>query len=441
VAETGTVVGLSQEGEGIVRGGRAAFVPGALPGETIRFERRRGRRQYDEARLEQIVEPSAERVVPRCAHFAVCGGCALQHLDGAAQLRLKQQQLRESLERIGQVAPARWLEPLASPSFGYRRRARLGVRYVARKGRALVGFRERSSNLIADIARCEVLSPPLDGLIEPLAQLVSALSLRDRLPQIECAVADHAVALVLRVLAPPTGPDLQRLRSFEDEHGVRLYLQSGGIESVRALREPAPALCYTLSDPPLTLEFQPTDFIQVNAAANRALVAAAAELLELDLSSRLLDLYCGLGNFSLALAHRVHAVVGVEGEAALVERAAANAARNGLGNARFYRADLALEDHGPAPWATQSYTHVLLDPPRAGARALLRWIGARAPQRLLYVSCHPGSLARDLGTLVHEQGFELLAAGVVDMFPHTAHVESLALLAPRRVPGTMRTGG
>ncbi len=434
--ETGTVVDLSQEGAGIVRGGRAAFVPGALPGETIRFQRSRGRQQYDEARLEQIIEPSAERVAPRCAHFAICGGCALQHLDGAAQLRLKQRQLRDSLERIGQLSPGRWLEPLSSPSFGYRRRARLGVRYVARKGRALVGFRERSSHLIADLRRCEVLSPPLDALIDPLAQLVSGLSIRDRLPQIECAVADNAVALVLRVLTPPSASDLQRLQAFEAEHGLRLFLQSAGLDSVRALQEPAPALCYSLSEPPLTLEFLPTDFIQVNAAANRALVAAAAQLLELTAHSRLADLYCGLGNFSLALAARAQAVVGVEGEAALVQRARANAARNRIENARFYQADLALEQPGPADWAGQSYTHVLLDPPRAGARALLPWIASRAPQRLLYISCHPGSLARDLGALVHAHGFELLAAGVVDMFPHTAHVESLALLAPRRrAPG------
>jgi 23S rRNA (uracil1939-C5)-methyltransferase len=431
VAETGTVADLSQDGEGIVRGGRAAFVPGALPGETIRFVRARAHRQYDEARLEQVLEPSPERVVPRCAHFAVCGGCALQHLDATAQLRHKQRQLRESLERIGRVAPARWLEPLASPSFGYRRRARLGVRYVARKGRALVGFRERSSHLIADIARCEVLSPPLDALIEPLAQLVSALSIRERLPQIECAVADNGVALVLRMLESPSAQDLARLEAFEVEHGVRLYLQSAGPDSVRPLQPPAPSLHYTLPDPPLTLGFEPTDFLQVNAAANRALVAAADRLLELGPDSQLVDLYCGLGNFALALAHRAQQVTGVEGEMALVRRAEANAGRNGVANAQFHCADLAAAEHGAAPWATARYTHVLLDPPRAGARPLLPWIASRAPRRLLYVSCHPGSLARDLGELVHGHRFELLAAGVVDMFPHTAHVESVALLAPR----------
>jgi 23S rRNA (uracil1939-C5)-methyltransferase len=238
------------------------------------------------------------------------------------------------------------------------------------------------------------------------------------------------------VLAPPSAQDLERLQAFEAEHSLRLFLQSGGPNSVQALTGPAAALCYALSEPPLKLEFLPTDFIQVNAAANRALVAAAAQLLELTPQARLLDLYCGLGNFTLALAHRAQEVVGVEGEATLIERAQANAVRNRIANARFFQADLALEQPGPAAWAGQSYTHVLLDPPRAGAWALLPWIAARAPQRLLYVSCHPGSLARDLGALVHTHGFELMAAGVVDMFPHTAHVESLALLAPQRqLPG------
>lgn len=429
--ETGTVVALGQEGQGIVRGGRTAFVDGALPGETIRFRRQRRHRQYDEASLEEILTPSSERVAPRCRHFAVCGGCALQHLEGGAQLRLKQQQLRESLERIGQVAPVRWLEPLAGPSFGYRRRARLGVRWVARKGRALVGFRERSSHRVADLERCEVLRPPLDALIAPLAALVSGLSIRERLPQVELAAADNATALVLRVLSAPTPDDLQRLAEFEATHGVRLYLQSGGLESVRALGAPAAPLCYGLPQAQLTLEFAPTDFIQVNAAANAALVAAAGALLELEPEAQLLDLYCGIGNFSLALARQVRSVVGVEGDAALVERARANAVRNGIAHAEFHQGDLAVPGRAFAPWPARPYTHVLLDPPRAGARELLGALAALQPRRLLYVSCHPGTLARDLGVLVHTHGFKLLAAGIADMFPHTAHVESLALLEPR----------
>jgi 23S rRNA (uracil1939-C5)-methyltransferase len=432
LSETGVVAGLSEDGLGIVRAGKAAFVAGALPGETVRFRRSRRHNQYDEALLEQIESPSASRVEPRCAHFAVCGGCAMQHLDHVEQLQLKQQQLRDSLQRLAQLSPARWLEPLASEPWNYRRRARLGVKYVARRDRVLVGFRERSSNLIASIARCEVLAAPIDSLITPLSELIGQLSIRERLPQIEVSVGDDGAALVLRVLSTPSEEDLRLLVEFEARHGVRLLLQSGGLDSVRPLTEPAPALRYRLPQFDLELEFGPTDFIQINAAANRALVAAAVELLELSPESRVLDLYCGLGNFSLALARRARSVVGVEGDAALVARAQSNAQRNAIGNAQFFQADLAHAAPIGTLWLNQGYTHVLLDPPRVGARELIPQLAQLAPQRLLYVSCHPGSLARDLGLLVHEHGFELLAAGVVDMFPHTAHMESLALLGPPR---------
>lgn len=426
------MVGLSHEGAGIVREGKTALVAGALPGETVRFRRWRRHRQYDEARLEAVLTPAADRIQPRCAHFEICGGCALQHLDAASQLALKQQQLTENLERIARLAPQRWLAPIRSPAWGYRRRARLGVKYVARKGRVLVGFRERASHLIAQLARCEVLAAPIGELITPLAELIGGLSIREQLPQIEVAVGDQAAALVLRVLTAPSAEDLGRLRAFELQHGVRLYLQTGGIETVRSLSEPAARLSYALPEAGVDLEFTPTDFIQVNAEANRALVAAAADLLELNAEADVLDLYCGLGNFSLALARRARSVVGVEGEAKLIERARANAQRNGIVNAQFHQADLAAQDLSHAPWLQRPYSHLLLDPPRVGARELLPAIARLAPQRLLYVSCHPGTLARDLGILVHEHGFELLAAGVVDMFAHTAHVESLALLGPPR---------
>lgn len=383
---------------------------------------------------EALLADAADRVVPRCAHYDICGGCAQQHLDSGAQLRLKEQRLRDTFDRLGSVAPARWLPAIASPPWGYRRRARLGVRFVRRKDRALVGFRERRSNLIANIERCEVLSPPVDALIVPLSALVTRLSIRERLPQIEVAVADNAVALVLRVLDPPTEADLASLREFELLHGVRFYLQTGGIDSIRVLSEPAPRLLYALPEADLQIEFLPTDFIQVNAAVNRALVAASAQLLQLNAGSSLLDLYCGLGNFSLALARHARHVVGVEGDAGLVERAGGNARRNGIANAEFFSADLSADlsaDSSAAPWLGRRYSHVLLDPPRAGAREQLPQIARLAPERVLYVSCDPETLARDVGLLVHQHGFELLAAGVVDMFPHTAHVESLALLAPR----------
>jgi 23S rRNA (uracil1939-C5)-methyltransferase len=377
-----------------------------------------------------LLAATAEQITPYCAHFDICGGCAQQHLHSGAQLRLKEQRLRDTLDRLARAAPARWLPAIASPPWGYRRRARLGVRFVRRKQRALVGFRERRSNLIANIERCEVLAPPVDGLIVALSALITKLSIRERVPQIEVAVADNAVALVLRVLEAPSAADLARLREFEAMHGVRFYLQPGGIDSTRALSEPAPRLFYALPEADLRIEFLPTDFIQVNAAVNRALVAASAQLLQLNPGSSLLDLYCGLGNFSLALARHARHVVGVEGDAGLVERARGNARGNGIANAEFFSADLAA-DASAAPWLERRYSHVLLDPPRAGARELLPQIARLVPERVLYVSCDPETLARDIGLLVHEHGFELLAAGVVDMFPHTAHVESVALLVPR----------
>ena len=426
--ETGTVAGLTHAGEGVVHGGKTAFVAGALPGEVVRFRRTARHRQHDEAQLLEVISAAPARVQPRCAHFGVCGGCALQHLEPAAQLALKEQQLRENLERVARVSPERWLPPLTGPVWGYRRRARLGAKFVRKKGRALVGFRERAAPYVAELERCEVLAAPAGGLISPLARLLDTLAIREQLPQIEVAVADNATALVLRVLASPAAEDLARLRAFAQAHGVRIYLQTGGLESVVPLEPYATPLEYRLAPFDLTLAFAPTDFIQVNAAVNAALVARAVELLAPSPAARVLDLFCGLGNFTLALARHAQAVVGVEGEAALIARARANAAANGLGNAAFHVANLCAPV-GEFPWMRASYTHVLLDPPRTGARELLPALAALAPERLLYISCHPGSLARDLGVLVHEHGMRLAAAGVVDMFPHTAHVESVALLA------------
>jgi 23S rRNA (uracil1939-C5)-methyltransferase len=432
VTETGRVDSLNHEGEGVVRGGKTAFVGGALPGETVSFVRRRHHRQHDEAELVAVLEPAAERVQPRCAHFGVCGGCALQHLDSAAQLVIKERQLRENLERVGRVAPREWLAPLQGPQWQYRRRARLGARFVHARDRSMVGFRERFSSYIADLQRCEVLARPVDGLVAPLGKLLSGLAIRERVPQIEVAVADNAVVLVMRVLDAPGADDEQALLEFERAHGVRIYLQTGGLDSVRPLREPAVQLEYALPEFAVRLHFEPSDFIQVNAELNRSLVSRVVELLELDAESSVLDLYCGLGNFTLPMARRAAQVLGVEGEASLVARARDNAALNGIGNAEFHAANLAGADFAAAPWAGRGYSHVLLDPPRVGAREVLPLLQRVGPRRVVYVSCHPGSLARDLGILVHELGFELLAAGVADMFPQTTHVESLAVLAPTK---------
>lgn len=429
--ETGTVDTLNHDGEGVVHAGKTAFVPGALPGERVVFLRRKRFRSHDEAELREVLEPSALRVTPECAHFALCGGCALQHLSGAQQVQIKQQQLRDTLLRLGRVEPEQWLAPITADIWRYRRRARLGARYVHRRERSLVGFRERQGSFIAAIDTCEVLAEPANRLIAPLSALLTSLSIRERLPQIELAVAENLTALVLRVLDPPTDADRAALQAFEGEHGVRLYLQSKGLDSVVPLTPPAPPLEYTLPAFDVRLQFLPTDFVQVNAAINRQLVSRVVDLLQLDATARVLDLYCGLGNFSLPLARRAAQVVAVEGEAGLVERARANARLNGLGNAEFHVANLMAPEALQAPWWRGPYSHVLLDPPRAGAREVLERVALLRPSRLAYVSCHPATLARDLGLLVHEHGFRLLSCGVADMFPHTAHIESLALLEPQ----------
>lgn len=424
---------LTHDGEGIVRAGKTAFVAGALPGENIRFRRVRHHRQHDEAQLLEVLEPGPARVVPRCPHFGICGGCALQHLAPESQLEVKQAELRDNFERLARIAPQEWLAPLRGPVWHYRRRARLGAKFVVKKDRVVVGFRERLAPYVAEVQRCEVLAPPVGAMIEPLAAMLTGLSIRRRLPQIEVAIADNAVALVLRVLDTPSAQDLARLREFAGIHCVRLYLQAGGLDSVQPLdcgpdahSEP---LRYGLPAFGLQLEFSPTDFVQINGPVNDALVTRAVDLLDVTASSVVLDLYCGIGNFTLALAKRAGRVVGVEGDKVLVERARHNARLNGITNAQFHLAD--LQALGPDPaWLREPFTHVLLDPPRAGAGAMLATVARLQPRRLLYISCHPGSLARDAGVLVHEHGMRVRAAGVVDMFPHTAHVESLALLEP-----------
>jgi 23S rRNA (uracil1939-C5)-methyltransferase len=425
--EEADIVDLSHEAKGVARiDGKTVFVADALPGERVVLRRVARHRNFDEAVLESVLRPSADRVVPACPHYGTCGGCALQHLGPAAQLAFKQVQLLENLARLGGVAPDRLLEPLTGPVWGYRRRARLGVKHVLRKGRVLVGFRERSAPFVADLHECRVLAAPADRLIDPLAALVGELSIAARVPQVEVAVAGNACALVLRVLDPPTAADLDRLRMFERVEGVRVYLQPGGPGSIAPLTPDPEPLRYDLDSFGLAIEFEPTDFIQVNAALNEAMVARAVAMLEPQHASQVLDLFCGLGNFSLPLARTASEVVGVEGEAGLVARAQQNARRQGVTNASFHVADLA----NPAAWsgwASRQYERVLLDPPRAGAREVLPVVGRCGAARVVYISCHPGSLARDAGILVRDHGFRLVAAGVMDMFPHTTHVEAMAV--------------
>jgi 23S rRNA (uracil1939-C5)-methyltransferase len=439
--ETATVAGLTHDGEGIIRERKTVFVAGALPGETIKFRRTRSHRQHDEAELVEVLTPAPDRVPPKCPHFGVCGGCALQHLSPEAQLEAKHTELRDNLERVGKVTPQTWLPALRGPVWSYRRRARLGAKFVSKKGRVLVGFRERLAPFIADVQHCDVLAPPVGDLVAPLASLIMSLSIRERLPQIEVAVADNAVALVLRVLDPPSPADLERLREFRSTHGVRIFLQPAGLESVHELDTPGEPLRYELPKFKVELQFLPTDFIQINGSVNEALVSQAVEMLELTPSAQVLDLFCGIGNFTLPMARSAGRVVGVEGDAGLVARARHNATLNRVENTEFHVADLArlppdvAQVAQTSPWLRRGYTHVVLDPPRAGAKEVLASVASLEPQRVLYISCHPGSLARDLGVLVNEHGFTLEAAGVLDMFPHTAHFESLALLSPGKRKG------
>ncbi|MBS0556990.1 MAG: 23S rRNA (uracil(1939)-C(5))-methyltransferase RlmD [Proteobacteria bacterium] len=421
------ITDLSHDGRGVAHvNGKAVFVSGALAGERVRARFAGKHRHYDEAAVEEVLQPSPDRVAPRCAHFGVCGGCALQHLEPAAQIAAKQRVLLENLERIGKVQPQTVLPPLADSPWGYRRKARLSVKFVEKKGRVLVGFREANGRYVADIARCEVLMPAVGERIADIAALIESLDGKRDIPQIEVAIGDDMAALVFRHLHPLGERDRAALVDFAKAHALAIFLQPGGIDSVAPLWPERPQLTFRLPAYSVELEFKPLDFVQVNAGMNRAMIDHALALLDPQPTDRVLDLFCGLGNFTLPLARRAAQVTGVEGEAGLVRRAGENAQRNGIANAQFVAADLAA-DQRDAPWAKADHELVLLDPPRSGAEAVLEYLPRKSARRVVYVSCHPGSLARDAGTLVNRHGFTLRAAGAMDMFPHTAHVESIAV--------------
>lgn len=424
-AVAANITDLSHDGRGVTDvAGRTVFVPGALPTERVRIRTRKRRRRYHEAELIEIVEPSAERVEPPCPYFGVCGGCSLQHLDYRAQIEFKQTVVAEALRRIGGLEPPAFEPAIVGSPWHYRRRARLGIRYVARKGRVLVGFRERAVSLVTDMLACRILAPPLDRLPEVLSALLIESPLRDRVPQAEVAVGDEGGAVVLRVLDKPAPPEVERLAALGERLGVDVYLQTGGPDTIAPIGTPAHELAYTLAPDGIRIRFEPGDFIQINAEINRAMVAAAIESAELAPGDRVLDLYCGLGNFSLPIARRVAEVTGIDGAAPLIARAVANANANGIGNATFLAADLAEPDW---PFFRQPYDVVFLDPARTGAEAAVAAMGAMGPRRIVYVSCHPGTLARDAGELVGRQGYRLKSVRALDMFPNTHHVEAIAV--------------
>jgi 23S rRNA (uracil1939-C5)-methyltransferase len=418
---------MSHDGRGIAHvDGKAVFVDGALPGEEVSFLYTARSRKHDEGRLCEIFLASPERVEPRCAHFDICGGCSLQHQAEDRQIHSKQQTLLDNLARIGKVQPQRVLEPLTGPVWGYRNKARLGVKFVKKKGRVLAGFREKRTPYLADIRRCEVLHPSVGERIGELAELIQGLEARERIAQIEVAVGETVSVLVFRNLDPLCEADSRALCEYAQATGLHIYLQPKGPDSIELLWPETSRLSYRLSDYDVEIDFLPLDFTQVNPAINQPMIRQALFLLELEPSSRVLDLFCGLGNFTLPMARTAAQVVGVEGDVGLVQRARDNALNNGIANTEYHAVDL-NEDPGEQPWMRQSFDRILLDPPRSGAQDVVRHLGGFGAERIVYVSCHPGSLARDAGILVNELGYSLEAAGVMDMFPHTTHVESMAL--------------
>jgi 23S rRNA (uracil1939-C5)-methyltransferase len=424
---------LDLEARGVARrDGKVVFVEGALPGERVQALITRRKPSYDTARAESIVRASSQRVQPRCPNFGVCGGCAMQHLDAAAQVAVKQRALEDALGHIGKVTPGRILPPLHGPTWGYRYRARLSVRVVRKKGGVLVGFREKRGSYVVDMTECPVLPPAVSDLLLPLRALVGSLSCPDRIPQIEVAVGDRVIVLLMRHMEALTDQDISLLRQFGERHGVSWWLQPKGPETVHALDPAQEALlAYGLPEFGLRMRYRPTDFTQVNHAINRTLISRALALLDVQPTDRVADLFCGLGNFTLPLATRARSVVGIEGSQALTERALQAAADHGLEQrASFATLNLFEVD---AAWLRDlgHFDRVLIDPPREGAEAVARAFSAlqstERPQRLVYVSCNPATLARDAGILVHEGGYRLAAAGAINMFPHTGHVESIAV--------------
>jgi len=419
---------LSHDGKGVARiDEKATFIQGALAGEKITFRYTNRKKSYDEGLVTSVIEASSDRVQPKCAHYEICGGCSLQHLDADKQIEAKQQVLLDNLEHIGKVSAQSILPPLTNDSvWGYRRKARLGVKNVPKKGKVLVGFRERASSFVADLTLCPVLHPRVGELLPQLSELVEGLSINAKLPQVEVAMDDDQCVLIFRILEDLTDTDAAAIKAFGEAHDIIPYTQRGGPDTVIPLSGIPADLHYGLPDQNLELGFLPGDFTQVNTDINRKMINRALDMLDLNQNDTVLDLFCGVGNFTLPLATQAGTVVGVEGDEGLVQRAQSNAERNKLANVDFYTANL-YEELKPQPWLNQNFTKALIDPPRSGALEILPLINKMGIETLLYISCYPGTLARDAGVLVNEMGYTLVSAGVMDMFPHTGHVESIAL--------------
>ena len=434
------VESLDLEAQGVAHNaeGKVVFIEGALPGEDVRVRVLRKKNNWEQAEMVVLRGESSQRVRPKCPHFGTCGGCKMQHFHIGAQIATKQRALEDALWHLGKVKAEQMLRPIEGPAWGYRYRARLSVRYVAKKGKVLVGFHERKSSYVADMETCEVLPPQVSALLMPLRELVAGMDQRDRLPQIELAIGDEVTAMVLRHLEPLSDADLVRLRAFAAAHDVQWWLQSKGPDTVKRLDDGGAELAYALPEFGITMPFKPTDFTQVNPHINRVLVKRALRLLDARTDERVIDWFCGLGNFTLPLATQAREVLGIEGSETLVQRSRENAALNGLAQKASFTARNLFEVT-PAELASYgSADKWLVDPPREGAFALAKALadlhadanlapGFVAPQRIVYVSCNPATLARDAGLLVHQAGYRCTLAGAVNMFPHTAHVESMAV--------------
>ncbi len=432
------VESLDHEGRGVAHvEGKTIFIDGALPGEHVTYKTRRRKDRYEVADVVDVLQASHLRTEPACKHFGICGGCALQHLEFSGQVAAKQRMLEGNLWHIGKTHAERMLPPIYGPAWGYRHKARLRVRYVEKKGGVLVGFNEKSSSFVADMDSCKVLPPAISNLIEPMKDLVGKLSIRERVPQIEVAVGELATVLVLRILEPLQPQDTAPIKAFADQYGVEIWTQSKGPDTVQPFYpQQGPGLSYSLPEFNLTYPFKPTEFTQVNPHINRVMLRRAMQLLQPQAGERIADFFCGLGNFTLPIARSGASVFGMEGSAALVARAHESAALNGLGGqVEFQEADL----FKMTPELLQSlgkFDKWLIDPPRDGAMELVKALPdaedtaadtSHVPQSIVYVSCNPATLARDAGILVHTKGYRLLASGVINMFPHTSHVESIAL--------------
>ena len=425
---------LSDEGRGVAHvDGRAVFIDQALAGERVRFCYTRLTSKIAEGRVVEVIEASPHRVEPKCSAYQRCGGCSLQHMDSRAQIMLKQEALLKQLRQIGGVEPGQLLEPLCADIWGYRNKARLGVRYVAKKDKVLVGFRERGSSFITETERCEILHPGVGHIIEALSGAISSLELKRHIPQIEVAVGEQQTVLVFRHLEPVSEHDRAILTALAQQHGLTIMLQAGSPDELESLWPPVTEpLYYRIEAFDVRIEFQPADFTQVNSAINRGMIRRAIDFLQLDENDSVLDLFSGLGNFTLPIARRCAHVTAVEGSLAMVNKARSNAALNAITNASFHFADLYSDEIRDTQWVKQGYNKILLDPPRSGAAAVLDYLNKMKAERIVYISCHPATLARDAGVLVNKLGYRLTHAGVMDMFPHTAHVESIAVFELKR---------